>query len=47
MKTNKKDLVELSVQAKIHAPTSRGGYRVDNKGKPRVLPGVGGIVYNY
>ena len=47
MKTNKEHLVEMSVQAKIHAPTSRGGYRVDNLGVPRVLPGVGGIVYNY
>ena len=47
MKTNKEDLVEIAVQAKIHAPTSRGGYRVDNTGVPRVLPGVGGIVYNY
>ena len=47
MKTNKEDLVEISVQAKIHAPTSRGGYRIDNTGVPRVLPGVGGIVYNY
>lgn len=47
MKTNKEHLVEMSVQAKVHAPTSRGGYRVDNTGIPRVLPGVGGIVYNY
>lgn len=47
MKTNKEHLVEMSVQARIHAPTSRGGYRIDNTGVPRVLPGVGGIVYNY
>ena len=47
MKTNKEHLVEMSVQAKVHAPTSRGGYRIDNTGNPRVLPGVGGIVYNY
>lgn len=47
MRTNRDYLVEQSVQAKIHAPTSRGGYRIDNVGNPRVLPGVGGIVYNY
>ena len=39
--------MDVSVPAKVHAPTSRGGYRVCNTGVPRVLPGVGGIVYNY
>lgn len=47
MKTNREQLVEISVQAKVHAPTSRGGYRVDSKGRPRVLPSVGGIVYSH
>ena len=37
----------MSVQAKIHAPTSRGGYRIDNLGQQRVVPGAGVIVYNY
>ncbi len=47
MKTNREYLVEMAVQAKIHAPTWRGEYKVDNMGIPHVLPSVGGIVYNY
>lgn len=47
MKDNRENLVEISVQGKVHAPTMRGGYKLTNNGIPRVLPAVGGIVYNY
>jgi hypothetical protein len=47
MKTNKEHLVEMSLQARIHAPTWKKEYKIDQRGFARVLPSVGGIVYNY
>ncbi len=47
MKTNRELLVEMSVQARIHAPTWNKDYKVDYRGFARTLPSVGGIVYNY
>lgn len=48
MKTNKKNLVMQSVQGKIHNPI-RGGnsYKVSSTGVPAILPGTGGITYNF
>lgn len=48
MKTNKKNVVMQSVQGKIHSPI-RGGnsYKVSSNGVPAILPGTGGITYNF
>lgn len=47
MKTNKEKLVVQSVVGKIHSPIMRAAYRVDPDGLARVLPGTGGITYNF
>lgn len=47
MKTNKDKLVQLSLVGVIHAPTLLAPYIVTNQGAPKVLPSVGGIVYNF
>jgi hypothetical protein len=44
--TNAESLVMISVQGKVASPTARGDFEVDHEGKPFVLPGSGGIVYN-
>ncbi|MCL0089103.1 DUF4438 domain-containing protein [Dehalococcoidia bacterium] len=44
--TNAERLVMISVQGKVASPTARGDFQVDHEGKPFVLPGSGGIVYN-
>lgn len=44
--TNEEKLVKTSVQGKVVSPTTRGDFEVDHEGKPFVLPGSGGIVYN-
>jgi hypothetical protein len=44
--TNAERLVMISVQGKVAPPTARGDFQVDHEGKPFVLPGSGGIVYN-
>lgn len=45
LNTNKKMLVKLSVQGKIHHPLG-ANYRISSKGVPRILPAQGGISYN-
>lgn len=47
MKTNKVHLVKMSVAGKIHSPLVRTAYRTGSDGVGRVLPGTGGITYNY
>ena len=45
--TNKDRLVEQSVLGEVSSPVaSKGRWRVDPDGNPRMLPGVGGITYN-
>ncbi len=46
MKTNKDKLVMQSLQGRIHHPT-RNGHHAGFDGKVRIVPGVGGITYNY
>ncbi|MFV0381918.1 MAG: DUF4438 domain-containing protein [Breznakia sp.] len=46
MKTNEEKLVMLSLLGSIHHP-SGGDYYVGHDGIGRILPGVGGITYNY
>ncbi len=46
MRTNKAKVVKISVQGKVVNPPNSGRYGVGNDGKPFMLPGVGGIVYN-
>lgn len=48
MKTNKQQLVMMSVQGKVDHPGKHGnGYRVGYDGKGRIPIATGGIVYNY
>ena len=47
MRTNKDEVVMISVFGKISHPTMRSHYRVDGRGTPHIFPGVGGIVYNF
>lgn len=47
LRTNADHLVEFAVMAPIHHPTGWESYKIDPNGVPHVLPGVGGIVYNY
>lgn len=47
METNEKNLVEMSVIGEVSSP--QGGsspYSITPDGKPKVLPGIGGITYN-
>lgn len=46
MKTNKEHLVMQSLQGRIHHPT-RSGHYAGYDGQVRIIPGVGGITYNY
>lgn len=43
--TNENRLIQLSLQGLISHP-SQAGYLVDRTGRPRILPGIGGITYN-
>lgn len=45
MKTNRERVVMHSVQGKVAHPKFTG-YRVDNDGRPYVIPGTGAISYN-
>lgn len=47
MKTNKEKVVMHSLQGKIHHPTHNGSARVGYDGKGRIIPGTGGITYNF
>lgn len=46
MKTNKEKLVMQSLQGKIHHPRCNG-YRVGFDNAGRIVPGTGGITYNF
>jgi len=46
LKTNVEKLIKISVMGEIASPTIRNVYNVSATGKPKVLPGVGGITYN-
>jgi hypothetical protein len=46
LQTNADKLIKMSVIGEIASPTIRSVYNVSAKGKPVVLPGVGGITYN-
>jgi hypothetical protein len=46
LKTNEKNLVQLSMQCKPGPPRIRPGWKVDHEGKPFILPGIGGITLN-
>lgn len=47
MKTNKDKLVMQSLQGCIHHPRHNGSARGGFDGQARILPGVGGITYNF
>lgn len=46
LKTNKDKLVMMSIQGKVVNPYGMRSHGVDAEGKPFLLPGTGGIVYN-
>jgi len=46
LRTNAKNLVMMSVQGKVANPGGPQAHEVDAEGKPFLLPGTGGIVYN-
>ncbi|MBE7445703.1 MAG: DUF4438 domain-containing protein [Planctomycetia bacterium] len=47
METNEKNLVEISVIGEVSSPQSGSSpYSITPEGKPKVLPGIGGITYN-
>jgi hypothetical protein len=46
LKTNEKNLVMMSVQGKVVNPGGPRSHGVDSEGRPFLLPGTGGIVYN-
>ncbi|MEO0096246.1 MAG: DUF4438 domain-containing protein [candidate division WOR-3 bacterium] len=46
LRTNKERLVMMSVQGKVANPGGPRAHSVDAEGKPFLLPGTGGIVYN-
>lgn len=46
LKTNEKQLIMMSVQGRISNPGGPRAHSVDAQGKPFLLPGIGGIVYN-
>ena len=46
LKTNEKQLVQLAMQCKPGQPRIRPGWKVDHKGKPFILPSIGGITLN-
>lgn len=45
LRTNIKQLVKMAVSARVEPPVMRG-YRVGPEGDARILPSVGGVVYN-
>lgn len=47
MKTNKNKLVMQSLQGAIHHPRHNGSARNGFDGAGRIIPGVGGITYNF
>jgi hypothetical protein len=47
LKTNIERLIKISVMGEIASPTIRTPYIVSATGKPTILPGVGGISYNF
>ena len=46
IRTNKSQLVQVAMQCKPGPPRIIPGWKVDNKGKPFILPGIGGITFN-
>ena len=46
MKTNKKEVVQISLQGEIRHPIF-AGYKISSKGVPEILPGTCGITYNF
>ncbi|MBI5209337.1 MAG: DUF4438 domain-containing protein [Elusimicrobia bacterium] len=46
LRTNSDKVVTMSVQGKVAMPPGRGKHLTDRDGKPFLLPGIGGIVYN-
>jgi len=46
LKTNTDKLVKMSIQGKVTNPGGQRNHAVDSDGKPFLLPGTGGIVYN-
>ncbi len=46
LRTNKDKLIKMSVQGKVANPSGPRMHYVDAQGKPFLLPGTGGIVYN-
>lgn len=46
LKTNEKSIVEISMQCKPGPPRIKPGWKVDHKGKPFILPSIGGITLN-
>ncbi|MCP4672731.1 MAG: DUF4438 domain-containing protein [Desulfobacula sp.] len=46
LKTNEKQLVQLSMQCQPGPPRIRPGWKVDHEGKPFILPSIGGITLN-
>jgi hypothetical protein len=46
LKTNEKRIVEFLLQCQPGPPRSRATWRVDHRGEPFLLPGIGGITLN-
>ena len=46
LKTNKKHIVEFLLQCQPGPPRTRAAWSVDHKGKPFILPSIGGITLN-
>ncbi len=46
LRTNVDRLVRMGVSAKVDPPFMRAGYRISPDGEAKVLPSVGGVVYN-
>jgi hypothetical protein len=46
LRTNVEKLVRMGVSARVDPPFMRSGYRISPQGQARVLPSVGGVVYN-
>jgi hypothetical protein len=47
LKTNAQKLIKISVIGEVASPTIRNPYTVSATGKATVLPGVGGVTYNF
>lgn len=46
LKTNKDKVVEMFLACKPGMPRAGAGWKVDHKGNPFLLPGIGGITLN-